>query len=347
MIKILLSVIVPVYNSEKYIKKCLESLLNQKTDYDYEIIVINDGSTDNSLEIIKKISEKNPELYIVDTKNGGVSSARNKGLEIAKGDYITFCDSDDWIDNDTFDNLIETMLNYKPELVVYGRKDILNNSEEFFYQNHFKIKELFNQNQEYMENFFFKGKHTFSVCNKLYKKNIISENNIKFSEELILSEDTFFNLEYLRHVKHIVEDFRSSYNRLYRTDSTITVPIIDFYLKNKIIIKKYESKFQLNNEETLKLFSSLIFFYGKVSSFRVINGIDITKNNPKYEILRKIFRDKDFTEALKRIEYKDYSFRDQIYIFCSKNNLYRIFYFIFKYVYGIGRIIKRIFRKKE
>ena len=97
------SIIIPVYNVEKYLDKCLKSVLNQ-TYKNIEIIVINDGSTDNSLKICKKYKDKR--IVLIDKENGGVSSARNKGLELASGKYITFVDSDDWLELDAIENMV-------------------------------------------------------------------------------------------------------------------------------------------------------------------------------------------------------------------------------------------------
>ena len=100
------SVIVPVYNAEKYIARCLNSLLTQ-TFGDIEIIAINDGSTDKSLSVINKLKEEDDRIKIIDQPNQKQGAARNKGLDVAKGDFITFVDADDWVDID----YIEKMLN--------------------------------------------------------------------------------------------------------------------------------------------------------------------------------------------------------------------------------------------
>ena len=102
------SVIVPVYNVEKYLSRCLESLINQSLK-DIEIICINDGSTDNSLQILKQFAYKDNRIKIINQTNSGQSVARNKGLAIASGKYIGFVDSDDWIDNDYYEKMFETI----------------------------------------------------------------------------------------------------------------------------------------------------------------------------------------------------------------------------------------------
>ncbi len=100
------SIIVPVYNVENYLDRCLDSLINQSFD-DIEIICINDGSTDNSLSILKDYEKKDARVKIINKDNSGVSDCRNNGINVANGEYIVFVDSDDWIDV----NMIETMYN--------------------------------------------------------------------------------------------------------------------------------------------------------------------------------------------------------------------------------------------
>lgn len=101
-----LSIVIPVYNAEKVIKKCLDSLISQKTDYKYQIILVNDGSTDNSLNIIKDYESKYKNVFVIDQSNGGASIARNRGIRSASGDYIGFVDSDDWVTEDYIEKLL-------------------------------------------------------------------------------------------------------------------------------------------------------------------------------------------------------------------------------------------------
>ena len=104
MNNIKISVVIPVYNTEKYLKKCIESIVNQSLK-EIEIIIVNDGSPDNSYQIIEEYKEKDRRIIAVNQENGGISSARNKGIELAKGEYIIHIDSDDWIEQDYFSDM--------------------------------------------------------------------------------------------------------------------------------------------------------------------------------------------------------------------------------------------------
>lgn len=111
------SIIVPVYNVEKYIRCCLDSLVNQ-TMSNIEIICINDGSTDNSLEILEEYAKKDDRIKIINQENKKQGAARNRGIEIAQGEFIGFVDSDDWVDLDYFEKLYTTALEYQSDVAV-------------------------------------------------------------------------------------------------------------------------------------------------------------------------------------------------------------------------------------
>ena len=111
------SVIVPVYNTEKYIERCLNSLLTQ-TFGDIEIIVINDGSTDKSMQVIERLAEEDSRIKVIEQTNQKQGAARNRGLEIAKGDFITFIDADDWVDIDYIDKMYHCIKKHDTDIAV-------------------------------------------------------------------------------------------------------------------------------------------------------------------------------------------------------------------------------------
>ena len=112
-----LSIIIPVYNSEKYLIKCLDSICNQITKYKYQIICINDGSTDNSLEILNKYQNRFENFYIINQKNGGISNARNNGIKASSGTYLGFIDNDDWVTNDYVEKLLSRAFTNNADIV--------------------------------------------------------------------------------------------------------------------------------------------------------------------------------------------------------------------------------------
>lgn len=118
-----ISLIVPVYNVAPYLHRCLDSCINQNLDKsEYEIVVINDGSTDNSLAIINEYLKENSSIVLIDKENGGLSSARNAGLKIAKGDFVWFIDSDDWIQENCLKKIVDALYTSKAQVLTYVPK---------------------------------------------------------------------------------------------------------------------------------------------------------------------------------------------------------------------------------
>lgn len=174
-----ISVIVPVYNSEKFLPRCLESIFDQTTEEKYEVIAVNDGSTDNSLEILKGYAENFKNLRILTRKNGGVSSARNAGIAHAKGEYIAFVDSDDFVERDYLEKLYSAAEQSSADIAICNYKNT--NSE-----NSLSIGCIF----RHRSGVFDSGKMLRSLLcdvtvrsylwNKLYKRELFTENGIEF-----------------------------------------------------------------------------------------------------------------------------------------------------------------------
>ncbi len=183
----LLSIIIPVYNLEDYIGRCLDSCLAQTVQGGYEIICVNDGSKDNSLSVLREYESKYPCIRVIDKPNGGVSSARNAGICAAKGEYIWFIDGDDWIADGSCE-LIESILNgaeITPDCLLFSYK--LTSS----YKNKSVAGETYDVEilGQYGD---FKGSYSSSSCCRWIRRDIICENSIFFDERMKYSEDTLF-----------------------------------------------------------------------------------------------------------------------------------------------------------
>lgn len=182
-----ISVIIPTYNTEQYIKDCIDSILNQ-TYQNFEIIVINDGSTDNTLEVLNGIKDKR--ISVKTIENSGQGVARNLALKEATGDYIAFIDSDDFIEPVTFEVALKRILEDESDLVYFDWKYYYQKTEKYGYvskEEFFHKKVL--ENEECKE--LLKIQHYFTV-NKLYKKSFLLENNIKYGERYIYEDVPFW-----------------------------------------------------------------------------------------------------------------------------------------------------------
>lgn len=195
------SIIIPVYNSEKYISKCLDSVLNQ-TYKNIEILVINDGSKDNSIDILREYEKKDDRIVVIDKENEGVAKTRNQGIKKATGDYIMFIDNDDFIDED----YVETYLkNTDYDIVIgsYKRTDI---NDKILFKYNLDEKSIWSK---YV---------VLAPWAKLYKKDFLIKNNIEFLNYGI-GEDVYFNLLCYSKTNNIkvINDFK--YNWFYNNES--------------------------------------------------------------------------------------------------------------------------------
>lgn len=188
------SVIIPVYNCEKYIEECIESLINQ-TLQECEFIFVNDGSKDKSEEIIKKYADKDERITLINQKNSGVSVARNVGIKKASGEYIGFVDADDYVESNYYEKLYNAAKRNQCEIVICDFKVEVNGKYNKFNMPFIKDKVM---NKEYIEDkiypFFIREDSLNAVWNKLYKSSIINNNKIEFPIELDLGEDGLFNV---------------------------------------------------------------------------------------------------------------------------------------------------------
>ena len=180
-----LSIVVPVYNVEKYIIACLKSLTKQ-TFKNIEIICINDGSTDNSLKKLKRYAKKDSRIIVFDQQNKGVSASRNRGLLISQGEYITFVDSDDVVGLNVYERCMESFKKNHSDIVVFEYLIYPNFKNFEILQDHLYINDSFSATQNFNIN--------NALWNKVFKKSLIVKNNITFKEDMIYGEDDLFRI---------------------------------------------------------------------------------------------------------------------------------------------------------
>lgn len=196
-VNLYLSIIIPVYKSEAYLSKCIESVLNQ--DYDlYEVILINDGSPDNCGSICDLYASNNAKVSVIHQNNLGVSAARNNGIQKAKGKYIWFVDSDDWIENNCFSSIVSILEKEDLDALQIGYYTASNKGvHSIDFRN--KIKTNVCNPIDYVNNNLFIG----AACCTIFKRRIIIENNTKFNTKLKLAEDQLFMLTVFKHCKKV------------------------------------------------------------------------------------------------------------------------------------------------
>lgn len=213
------SVIVAAYNIQDYIVKCLESIAKQ-TYKNLEVIVVDDGSGDDTGKLVDEFVENDNRFTVVHKENGGVSSARNKGIDVASGDFIGFVDGDDTIENDMYEMLVNNAIKYDADISHCGYKVIENNKETLFYDT----KQIIIQDRKKGLVDLFEGTLIEpSLCNKIFKRSIVG--SIRLDESIKINEDLYFNvLLFNRSKKSIFED-RPKYYYMKRNNSATTSSI--------------------------------------------------------------------------------------------------------------------------
>ena len=189
----LFSIIIAVYNKEKYIGQTIESILKQKYE-NYELILIDDGSTDSSYEICKEYANKNKKIRFLHHKNEGVSVTRNRGLQVAKGEYVLFVDADDLLKIGALKTLEEIIIKEKPDVIMFGMTERYEDQREKKLRPNFYGR--YNQ-QEFFKDFHLRNQNGVYgyVANKAFRRNIVVDHEIEFCSKYKLSEDFYFFLQ--------------------------------------------------------------------------------------------------------------------------------------------------------
>ncbi|MCR5285003.1 MAG: glycosyltransferase [Treponema sp.] len=209
----MISVVVPVYNTGKFLPKLIDSLLYQ-TYKDYEIIIVDDGCNDESSEICNQQKDKNSNISVYHKENGGVSSARNLGIEKAKGDYIIFPDSDDWVDHDYLEKLYNNTIESGSDLTICGYYFTSDDTDVSFKKN---IEQKLLQQEEALLMLVSLNGFQGYAWNKLYNLSVIKKENFRFDTELKAVQDLHFAVRYFLNCKTVYLDTTPLYH--YRRDT--------------------------------------------------------------------------------------------------------------------------------
>lgn len=209
----MISVIIPVYNTAKFLSTCIKSVVNQ-TYQDLEIILVNDASTDSSIHICNRFKEKDKRIILIDKKqNEGVEKARYDGILVAKGEYICFVDSDDWLEKNALKRMYDKAIETDADYVEIGMQRVLDRHKIIKRKSNPAVKGLITQPQlfdSYYISFFGINILLVNLCGKLYKNSIFQEPPQPIG--LAMGEDLYFNLEIFPHLQKIYIDDYIGYN---------------------------------------------------------------------------------------------------------------------------------------
>lgn len=299
----LLSIILPVYNAERYLAKCLESILVQSYE-NFEVIVINDGSTDASVTVCKNYAKKDQRIKFISQENQGVAMTRNNGLNIAKGDYIGFVDADDYIENDMFLNLVNPILKQAFDVVISHYK-IVNQDNSTISQTKLPINKVLKvpSIKNHILKTYYSGNDPLvpALWNKIYKKEFLETNHLKFhNQKGVRASDFWFNFEVFKKAElvYVIENANYVYN------NAISGSIINSFRENqfevyaqaqqKLLNENSVFKFKINNSD---FFTP--FFYN-TNQF-ILSAIKAKGFKNAYNIIKPVLKNSLFLTSFNNV----------------------------------------------
>lgn len=301
MDKIDVSVIVPVYNSEKYISRCIDSILNQE-NISLEIIIIDDGSNDGSLNICKAYEQKHKNICVVASKNNGPAAARNKGIVGARGKYVTFVDSDDYISKDMYSKMFSLARSSCADVAICGFMKTSTNEKSVSYLSKLLVPNKIYKDKE-ITNVILKSYYNGidivipSLCNKLYRTNILKENKLLIDENYVRAEDYWFNFEVFKLVKSVVyinEPYYNYWNNENSVMHTYRENQFEQSTKTHEKLLEYNKTFNFDIDKN-KFYKS--YLYETAIIIKNIYGMHLSKKE-KYIKLKSIVENNTYQDAI-------------------------------------------------
>lgn len=295
MVKI--SVIMPVYNSEQYLRETVNSILNQDMD-DFELILVDDGSTDSSGLICDEYRKKDSRVVVAHKKNGGICSARNHGLQLARGEYIAFSDDDDEYLPGLLRDNYRLAVEHQADVVRYSRKRVTSKYDKILYENTtddypFQIIE----SEEFSKYFEIIGKTGYGIWTGLYRRAFLQKNNIRFDESIRYGfEDCLFILQCYSRCKTIVLNPKVYYLWKQRVEHSTSVrfePNVIMALKKCILFEQKLVRHKNVQEVSPGVWQQLLTsFYLFFAYNRIGPNVNNISNREKRTILRNLRHDK-------------------------------------------------------
>lgn len=329
----LVSIVVPIYNVEKYLYQCLTSIINQ-TYSNLEIILVNDGSTDNSMMICEKFYEMDSRIRIINKKNGGLSDARNAGIDIASGKYIIFIDSDDFVEVELVEKLIKYMSEYNLQVLTFGfYVDIVNGNEDItesfisstdtFIVTEDEFSKI-NINTQLIGNMGY-------AWNKMYDLDFIRKNNFKFIKGLSLIEDIMFNTAVFMIANNIGFIADPLVHYVQRSRETLGNKYYADYFSLRIeAIKQLEilfKKWNIATNEIEKNIANIVFNTIKLNIKMLISNHNMNFNE-KNRVLKNILHDEYTLKVFN--DYKPNNIKDFIIMLLMKYKRNKLLLLIYK-----------------
>ena len=333
------SIVVPVYNTEKYLRQCIDSLTNQ-TLKDIEIVIVDDGSKEECALLCDELAKNDARIKVVHKVNGGLGFARNSGIEASCGEYVGFVDSDDYVDFAMYESLYNAAVENDADLVVSGISFVGGNT--FSKAGEFEEKKYFDKDTVFEKEGITKlllgvvgalpnepddSRYGVSVCKNIFRRSLLCEENIRFfSEREIISEDTVFMVDYIKRIKKAV-GVQGAFYRYRRNDESLSKSYkSDRFEKVIVFLTELEKHICdiLTKEEYQLYLDRLVQGYGRIlCSHEIMYAYD---NGIKYAVLKKRLKEickcEKISDALKRYPWHKLPKKQAAFAFAMKYKLY-------------------------
>lgn len=351
-----ISIVVPIYNVESYLGRCLDSLLSQSFS-DVEIIAVNDGSTDKSSKILGEYAEKDHRIIVIEKKNGGVSSARNQGIHAAGGEYIGFVDPDDWVDPEMYETMYNTAINDKADIVMctyirefgsHSKEKRFNLPEKVCYQSEEVQSKIMRRlvgplNEEIANPELLDAWGT--VWSKLYRSDIIKENKIEFIDLSVVgtNEDSLFNICVFYYAKKFIF-LNKPYYHYWRVNATSVTAgykphLMDQWFELYNIIEKFLNEKRMHQDFHLALNNRICLNTLGLGLNTVSKG-NRASALMKIKKLDSILNDDRIKRSFRQFEMKYFSIVWKAFYFCAKSRIAIAFYSMLVGVNWMRRLIR-------
>lgn len=322
------SVIVPIYKVENKIKRCIDSLLEQSF-VDFELILVDDGSPDKSAEICDRYAEIDSRIRVIHQQNGGVSKARNHGLESATGKYVTFVDSDDYVEVDYLKVLYDAIQN-EVDISICGIYYCNDQNSDKLEQKRYvdTIISINDEHTEYIADLLINRRFNY-VYGKMYRNDVIQRYSVRFKEEISLGEDTIFVFDYLTHASKIAIVENAYYNYIKYSEGTLTSKFCRDIFNRYMYISRYIVRFFENQkimDEYILTAIDLRILQSLKWALESIWTSEVLLYKEKSCLINKMLRTPEVLEALSRNNCRELEWME-IKLICNKSaNLLLLYY---------------------
>lgn len=296
-----ISVIIPVYNIEKYLPKCLQSIEEQSVFQDLEIILIDDGSKDDSGKICDAFAAKHKNATVTHKKNGGVSSARNAGIESATGEYISFVDGDDYLDSNHFDEFFKDIDNTNSDLIIHDYYVEFENSFYKYRKN--KIKKEFKR-EESIKEILSGGIIGNNLFDKVFKKSKLG--NVRFDSKIRIGEDLLFIYQFLKNTNKSFARNIATYHYIQRQGSAMNSNFSDKFFDIIEVSKVIESDIKKNYSDLINYAQALTIYSKYKTLERAYKSNDYSDYQVQIDSLNKDIKEYKLLMAYKYLSIKKF-----------------------------------------